>query len=376
MFKFIKGFENKQFFNIKGLGVWLNSSIKNRAIFVYSMATFSILIRYCLYSLHHGSWLVDSVTFYSALFSYTIASVFLFLFGVLKNVTFGDYVRKFIDIDRIRENRIRAEKFRGLVVETHNAQKYFKIYSYDAGLTFGISLMLLTKSSGTSFACVVTPLVIIYNLWWLYNVLYFAKCMNATPVPDELKTIKPAWLRGLEDYNKNLVLMNGVGTAAGESVVGSGLSKKVIGKVSKATSRSVNYLTDITNLPTILKVTAGVGTAIFTLDDASANASHKTSYLSRAFEVNDNGTYSPDPDTRSKAAALRRRGVDLLDCCEPNSKCLNSELVENKYELVRPYESKRYLALEEKATALEEKATALEEENRKLRLNLEDPGLK
>lgn len=170
--------------------------------------------------------------------------------------------------------------------------------------------------------------------------------------------------------------MNGVGTAAGESVVGSGLSKKVIGKVSKATSRSVNYLTDITNLPTILKVTAGVGTAIFTLDDASANASHKTSYLSRAFEVNDNGTYSPDPDTRSKAAALRRRGVDLLDCCEPNSKCLNSELVENKYELVRPYESKRYLALEEKATALEEKATALEEENRKLRLNLEDPGLK
>jgi hypothetical protein len=57
--------------------------------------------------------------------------------------------------------------------------------------------------------------------------------------------------------------------------------------------------------------------------------------------------------------------------------------VENKYEIARPYESKRYLALEEKATALEEKATALEEkataleeENRKLRLNLEDPGLK
>jgi hypothetical protein len=89
----------------------------------------------------------------------------LFVFGILKNVTFGDYIRRFVDIDRIRENRIRAEKFRKLVVETHNAQKYFKIYSYDAGLTFGISLMLLTMSSGTPFARVVQPFVIVYNLW-------------------------------------------------------------------------------------------------------------------------------------------------------------------------------------------------------------------
>jgi len=170
--------------------------------------------------------------------------------------------------------------------------------------------------------------------------------------------------------------MNGLGNATGESAAGSGLGKRVIGKVSKATTRSVNYLTDIRNLPMILKVTAGVGTAILALDDGVAEANHKTSYLSRSFEVSGSVTYSPDPDTRSKAAALRRKGVDLLDCCEPNSKCLNPELVENKYEIVRPYESKRYLALEEKATALEEKATALEEENRKLRLNLEDPGLK
>jgi hypothetical protein len=154
--------------------------------------------------------------------------------------------------------------------------------------------------------------------------------------------------------------MNGVGTSAGESVAGSGLSKRVIAKVSKSTSRSFNYLTDIRNLPTILKVTAGVGTAIFGLDDISAGANQKTSYLSRAFEVKDNGTYSPDPDTRSKAAALRRRGVGLLDCCEPNSKCLNPELIENKYEVVRPYETKRYLALEQEKMALEQEKMALD----------------
>jgi hypothetical protein len=153
--------------------------------------------------------------------------------------------------------------------------------------------------------------------------------------------------------------MNGVGTSAGESVAGSGLSKRVIAKVSKSTSRSFNYLTDIRNLPTILKVTAGVGTAIFGLDDISAGANQKTSYLSRAFEVKDNGTYSPDPDTRSKAAALRRRGVGLLDCCEPNSKCLNPELIENKYEVVRPYETKRYLALEQEKMALEQENSGL-----------------
>nr|NP_042539.1 ORF83 [Acanthamoeba castellanii]AAD11832.1 ORF83 [Acanthamoeba castellanii]AOS85731.1 ORF83 [Acanthamoeba castellanii] len=47
MFKFVRDFfENKQSFNIKTFAIWLNSSIKNRAIFVYSMATFSILVRY------------------------------------------------------------------------------------------------------------------------------------------------------------------------------------------------------------------------------------------------------------------------------------------------------------------------------------------
>ena len=65
---------------------------------------------------------------------------------------------------------------------------------------------------------------------------------------------------------------------------------------------------------------------------------------------------------------MRRRGIDLSDCCEPRSKCLNPELVENKYETFRPYETKRYLTLEGEKIALEE-------ENRKLRLDLEGPYL-
>jgi hypothetical protein len=193
--------------------------------------------------------------------------------------------------------------------------------------------------------------------------------MHITPVPEDLKTIKPAWLLRLEDFNKNLALMNGVGNVAGESVTGSSLGKRAISNVSKAATKSFNYLADAKNIPTIIKTSIGVGTFIFGFDYTAAEAGQRTSYATKVMELYLDETYSPDPDTRSKAAALRRRGINLLDCCEPNSRCLNPELVENKYEVVRPYESKRYLTLEEKANALEE-------ENRKLRLNLEDPGLK
>jgi hypothetical protein len=155
--------------------------------------------------------------------------------------------------------------------------------------------------------------------------------------------------------------MNGVGNVINESTTGSGLSKKILDKASKVASNSFNYVTDSKNTFTIIKGLVVAGGIIASADYTSAEGNQRTSYATRAFEVKESGTYSPDPDTRSKAAALRRRGISLLDCCEPNSKCLNPELVENKYEIVRPYESKRYLALEEKATALEEKATALEE---------------
>jgi hypothetical protein len=149
------------------------------------------------------------------------------------------------------------------------------------------------------------------------------------------------------------------GSVVNESIAGSGLSKKFLSGVSKVATKSFDYVTDTKNTFTIIRCLAGVGTFIAGADYASAEASQRTSYVSRAFELDSNGTYSPDPDTRSKAAALRRRGIDLSDCCEPETMCLNPELVENKYEIARPYESRRYLALEEKAIALEE-------ENRKL----------
>jgi len=196
--------------------------------------------------------------------------------------------------------------------------------------------------------------------------------------------------------------MNGAGNVVSESTT-SGLGKKILNSASKAASKSVNYVTDSRNTFTIIRGLLMIGGAIASIDYVSAEGSQRTSYATRGFEVHENGTYSPDPDTRSKAAALRRRGIDLSDCCEPNSKRLNPELVENKYEIVRPYESRRYLALEEKASALEEKASALkeensaleekasalkeensaleekasalEEENRKLRLGLEGPSL-
>jgi hypothetical protein len=220
--------------------------------------------------------------------------------------------------------------------------------------------------------------------------------MNTTPVPDELKPIKPAWLLRLEDYNKSLALVNGVGNAAGESVMGSGFGKRLFNKVSGVTTRSYSYLTDPRNIPMVIKASVGIGTAIFGLDYGFADACQRTSYTTRFLELLSERTYSPDPDTRSKAAALRRRGIDLSDCCEPNSKYLNPELVENKYETVRPYETRRYLALEEKASALEQEKAIIEEErlgfernyhklaeekrklaeeNRRLRLRLEGPNL-
>jgi hypothetical protein len=157
--------------------------------------------------------------------------------------------------------------------------------------------------------------------------------------------------------------MNG-GGVVNESISGSGLGKKLLWGASKVATKSFNYVTDTKNTPTIISCLVGVGTIIAGADYTSAEANQRTSYVTRAFEVNENGTYSPDPDTRSKAAVLRRRGIDLSDCCEPQTRCLNPELVENKYEIVRPFESRRYLTLEEKASALEE-------ENRKLRLNLD-----
>jgi hypothetical protein len=191
--KFITKFFYDKKSLLKKFADWLNCSLWNRAFFVYTSATFSIFVRYVLYSLHYNSWLPNSVTIYSALFSYTIASICLLIFGVLKSVALGDLIRRFIDIDRIRENKIRDEKFRELVAETHNAHDSFKIYARNHLLTFVASFFLLSVSSGTSFALHIPICVFLYNIWLLFNVLYFARCIHLTPVPDNLKTIRPAW---------------------------------------------------------------------------------------------------------------------------------------------------------------------------------------
>ncbi len=374
MFQFISKL-NKGKYTIKKFADWLNFSIWNRAIFVYTSATINIFARYCFYSLYHGSWLPNSVTFYSVIFSYTLATFCLIVFGVLKSITFGEFIRKFVDLDRIRENKIRAEKFSELVVETHKAHNSFKVYSRSPWLTFSISFLLLNMSSGKSIGIYVSVSVVLYSLWVLFNTFYFARCMHATPVPEELKTIKPRWLIRLEDYNNRVNLMNGAGSVVTESATESGLVKRIVNKASAVTSKSFNYLADSRNATVIIRNLIGAGTFIAGIDYAFAEANQKTSYVYRALESSSNSTYSPDPDTRSKAAALRRRGIDLSDCCEPKSRRLNPELVENKYEAFRPYETKRYLTLEGEKIALEEKAKALEEENRKLRLNLEGPSL-
>ena len=378
LIKIIKDFFNKKQVYVKVYSDWLNYSIWNRAIFVYTAASFSVFVRYVLYSVHNGFWLPNSLTLYSAFFSYTVATFFLLLFGVLRNITLSDYMKKFIDIDRIRENRIRNQKFMELVAETHNAHSSFKFYSYNPFLIFGISFFLVSWSSNMGFGVLVSSLVSLYGMLLLINLFYFARCIYLTPVPEDLKTIRPAWLVKLNNFNDNLTLMNGVANAVTESATGSGLGKRILNKISSTVSRSFNYATDTKNARVVISSLALASSVIVGVDYTSAEASQRTSYLTRVFEFGENGTYSTDPDTRSKAAALRRKRVDLLDCCESNSCCLDAELVENKYEMIRPYETNRYLILEQekaifeqKATALEQKATALEEENRKLRLNLE-----
>ena len=316
----------------------------------------------------------DYVTFYSIFLGYTGATLGLVFFIILKNTASGGLIKRFVNMERIRENRIRNEKFRHLVAETHNAHESFKIYSRNSLLTLSTSLLFLSMSSGTNLSMLVSLVVVFYSLWALFNVIYFARCMYLTPVPENLKTIRPGWLLKLNNFSDNLALMNGAGIAV-QSTTGSGLGKKILHKASKAASASFNYATDPKNTFNIIKCLSLASTFISGVDYLAGEATQRTTYITRLIEVGVESTYSPDPDTRVKAAALRRRGVNLLDCCEPNSKCLNPELVENKYEFAKPYETKRYLALEEKALALEEKALALEEkalaleeENKKLRL--------
>ncbi len=78
-------------------------------------------------------------------------------------------MKKFIDIDRIRENRIRNQKFMELVAETHNAHSSFKFYSYNPFLIFGISFFLVSWSSNMGFGVLVSSLVSLYGMLLLIN---------------------------------------------------------------------------------------------------------------------------------------------------------------------------------------------------------------
>jgi len=114
------------------------------------------------------------------------------------------------------------------------------------------------------------------------------------------------------NFNDSLVLMNGAGNVISESTTGSGLGKKILDKASRVASNSFNYVTDSKNTFTIIRGLVLAGGVIASADYASAEGSHRTTYVTRAFEVHENGTCSPDPDTRLKAAALRRRGLIYL----------------------------------------------------------------
>jgi hypothetical protein len=89
-------------------------------------------------------------------------------------------------------------------------------------------------------------------------------------------------MRKLEDFDKSLTLMSGA--LVSEAVSGSGLTQRVLKSASKATSRSTAYLTDVRNLPNILKAAGLVTGGFFSLDYAAAEASHRTTYLTKALE--------------------------------------------------------------------------------------------
>jgi hypothetical protein len=160
----------------------------------------------------------------------------------------------------------------------------------------------------------------------------------------------------VDDLNNSTYLVTGSGTAVSEA--SGGVVKKIINNVSNGYKRSHTYVTTPSNLPFVGFV--GGSDYIF------ADANGRTTITTRVVEAATNGTYSPDPDTRSKASALRRKGISLLDCCEPNSKRLDSDLVDIKYEEVKPYEPLRYRLLEQQNSSLKDEVEKL---NKKIKNN-------
>jgi hypothetical protein len=173
----------------------------------------------------------------------------------------------------------------------------------------------------------------------------------------------------VDDLNNSTYLVTGSGTAVSEA--SGGVVKKIINNVSNGYKRSYTYVTTPSNLPFVAFVGGSLITAIGGSDYIFADANGRTTITTRVVEAATNGTYSPDPDTRSKASALRRKGISLLDCCEPNSKRLDSDLVDIKYEEVKPYEPLRYRLLEQQNSSLEQQNSSLEQQNSSLKDEVE-----
>jgi hypothetical protein len=172
----------------------------------------------------------------------------------------------------------------------------------------------------------------------------------------------------LNDKKSNIYLVNGVGSGISEGASGMGVGKRVVKNVLSFYRNSVSYVFDPKNLPVVSFVGGAVITAVGGSDYLFAEANGRTTITTRAVEAATNGTYSPDPDTRSKASVLRRKGLSLLDCCKPNSICLDSDLVDDKYEGVKPYGPLRYRSLEQQNLSLEQQVLLLQRENERLKV--------
>lgn len=127
-----------------------------------------------------------------------------------------------------------------------------------------------------------------------------------------------------------MYLITGTGTSVSEAS-SIGVVKKIVNTVSNGYKCSYSYVTTPSNLPVVAFVGGSIVTSIGSSDYIFAEANGRTTITTRIVESATNGTYSPDSGTRSKASALRRKGISLLDCCEPDSRCLDSDLVDIKY---------------------------------------------
>lgn len=95
--------------------------------------------------------------------SFAYATLILFVFGIFKVINFSNLLRKFIDIDRIRENRIRFAKVKELTAKKHKAQRSLKVFSSSAFLNFSTCFLLMNMTFKTDLLIPVTLGCIAYH---------------------------------------------------------------------------------------------------------------------------------------------------------------------------------------------------------------------